>query len=132
MIVQILPQIEDRNSGAAPAIENRPSQISNLKSEIHLCSLDDLPLGLGRAFEIQGRTIALFRTRTGKVFAFDNQCPHKQGPLSEGMLAGDSVVCPLHAFRFDMNTGDCDQPNTCALKTHPVELRNNEVFIQLT
>jgi len=117
MIVRLLPETEESSSMA---------EIS-----IRVCQLDDLPIGLGRAFEINGRTIALFRTRGGKVFAFDNQCPHKKGPLSEGMLAGESVVCPLHAFRFDMNTGDCDQPNTCSLKTYPIELRNNEVFIQV-
>ncbi len=96
---------------------------------ILICPLDDLPLGLGRAFRIQNRVLALFRTRDGSVFAFDNECPHKRGPLAEGMLAGDSVVCPLHAFRFDMHTGECDQPGTCALKTYPVEVRENQVYL---
>ncbi len=118
MIVQILPQIENQTS----KIENPP---------VRLCHLDELPLGLGRAFTVDGRTLALFRTRRGKVFAMDNQCPHKNGPLADGMLAGDSVVCPLHAFRFDMTTGECDQPTVCALKTYPVELRHNEVFVQI-
>ena len=43
----------------------------------------------------------MFRTRTGKVFAVDGTCPHKGGPLADGMLVGEQVVCPLHAFRFD-------------------------------
>ncbi len=118
MIVQILPQIENQES-------------KNPSPPLRLCHIDELPLGLGRAFEVSGRTLALFRTRGGKVFAVDNECPHKKGPLAEGMLAGESVVCPLHAFRFDMTSGECDQPNICPLKTYPVELRNNEVFVQI-
>ena len=98
---------------------------------VRVCALEELPVGLGRAFNIGGRTIALFRTRAGRVFAVDNRCPHKGGPLSEGMLAGDSVVCPLHAFRFELATGDCDQPGACPVQAYPVTQDNNDVFISL-
>jgi nitrite reductase (NADH) small subunit len=104
---------------------------------IHICSLEDLPLGLGRAFDIPGQPagaplrIALFRTRRGQVFAVDNRCPHKGGPLAEGMLAGDSVVCPLHAFRYELNTGDCDQAGACPIATYPVTQINQEIYVSL-
>src|SRR5436190_23479436 len=99
---------------------------------VRVCTLEELPVGLGRAFHIGGRTIALFRTRAGRVFAVDNRCPHKGGPLSEGMLAGDSVVCPLHAFRFELASGDCDQPGTCPIKAYPVAQEANEIFVSLS
>ncbi len=98
---------------------------------VRVCTLEELPVGLGRAFSIGGRTLAFFRTRAGRVFAVNNRCPHKGGPLAEGMLAGDSVVCPLHAFRFELGTGDCDQPGTCPVQAYPVTLENDEVFVFL-
>ena len=66
---------------------------------------------------------------TGQVFAVDGVCPHKGGPLADGMLVGDQVVCPLHAFRFDAATGACDQPGVCAIATYPVEVRDGAVFV---
>jgi nitrite reductase (NADH) small subunit len=113
-----LPQIKTRNS----TLETPP---------IPVCDLADLPIGLGRAFTIANQTIALFRTRSGKLFATANSCPHKNGPLSEGLLSADSVVCPLHQFRFDMTSGQCDQENICAVTTYPVTLIGNTVHIQL-
>jgi nitrite reductase (NADH) small subunit len=100
-------------------------------TQVRVCALEELPVGLGRAFEVGGKRVALFRTRKGGVFAVDNRCPHKGGPLAEGMLAGDSVVCPLHAFRFELKTGECDQPGTCGVKTHPVEVRDGDVFVRI-
>lgn len=87
-----------------------------------VCELDELPIGLGRAFRVGGHKVAVFRTRAGKVFAVANECPHKGGPLADGMLAGDQVVCPMHSFRFGSDAGECDQAGTCAVATYPVEV----------
>jgi len=98
-------------------------------TRIQLCVLDALPEGLGRPFRVGDTSLALFRTRTGKVFAVDGVCPHRGAPLADGMLAGDQVVCPYHAFRFDSATGECDQPGVCAIRTYPVEVINGAVYI---
>ena len=74
-------------------------------TRVPLCTLDDLPVGLGRAFEVGGRPLAVFRTRGGEVFAVSGLCPHKNGPLADGMLIGTQVVCPLHAYRYQGETG---------------------------
>ncbi len=100
-------------------------------ARVRLCDLDELPVGLGRPFVVEGRTIAVFRARDGKVFATDNACPHKNGPLADGMLVGHQVVCPLHAFRFSAGGGECDQPNVCAVATYPAEVEGAAVFITL-
>jgi len=100
-------------------------------TQVRVCSIDDLPVGLGRAFSMAGREIALFRTRRGNVFAVDNRCPHKGGPLAEGMLAGDAVVCPLHAFRFEFGTGECDQPGTCPVGTYTVTQEGSDIYIAI-
>jgi nitrite reductase (NADH) small subunit len=94
-----------------------------------VCELDELPVGLGRAFRVGGHAVAVFRTRTGKVFAVANACPHKGGPLADGMLAGEQVVCPLHAFRFDPDSGACDQPGVCVVATYPVEVADGFVRV---
>jgi len=96
---------------------------------VRLCVLDDIATGLGRAFEVGGRPIAVFRGRTGDVYAVDGFCPHKQGPLADGMLVGNQVVCPLHNFRIDGNTGDCDQPGICGITAYPVEVRDGGVYV---
>ena len=87
-----------------------------------VCPVGDLPEGLGRAFQIGKERIAIFRSRSGKVFAVANRCPHRGGPLADGMIVGNQVVCPLHAFRFDADSGTCDQAGICAIVTYPVEV----------
>ena len=99
-------------------------------TRVEVCKLDDLPLGLGRAFTVGGKPLAVFRTRTGRVFAIDGVCPHKGGPLADGMLgADDQVVCPYHAFRFDPHTGACDQPGACGVATYPVDVVRGGVVV---
>ncbi len=98
-------------------------------TRIPLCTLDEIPVGLGRSFALGDKLLAVFRTRDGKVFAIDGVCPHKGGPLADGMLAGDQVVCPYHAFKFHNTTGECDQPGVCAITTYPVEVTANAVYV---
>jgi nitrite reductase (NADH) small subunit len=100
-------------------------------TDVAVCPVADVPVGLGRAFRVGGRAVAVFRSRSGTVFAVDNDCPHRSGPLADGMLAGNNVVCPLHAFRFDAVTGACDQANVCALGTYPTEVRDGIVYLTL-
>jgi nitrite reductase (NADH) small subunit len=98
---------------------------------IAVCRVGDIPLGLGRAFVIGGHDIALFRLRHGGIAAVANRCPHKGGPLADGMIAGNQIVCPMHAFRFDLSSGDCDQGGTCPVETYPVEVRGTTVFVSV-
>lgn len=96
---------------------------------VPICGLDELPVGLGRSFDVGGHPVAVFRTRGGKVFAVASRCPHKGAPLADGMLAGEQVVCPYHAFRYQADTGECDQPNACAVTTYPVEVAGETVSV---
>lgn len=98
-------------------------------TRVPLCTLDDIAVGLGRAFEVGGRPLAVFRGRDDRVFAVNGKCPHKNGPLADGMLIGEQVVCPLHAFRFHGAKGECDQPGTCGIETFPAEVRDGTVFV---
>jgi len=98
---------------------------------VTVCELDDIPIGLGRAFRIGEDSIAIFRTRSGCVFAVANSCPHKGGPLADGMLAGEQIVCPMHSFRFDSSNGECDQPGICAIATYPVEVVDGSIRVRI-
>jgi nitrite reductase (NADH) small subunit len=99
---------------------------------VEVCRLDDIPEGLGRPFVVGDKLIAVFRSRAGKVFAVDGTCPHKGGPLADGMVVGEQVVCPYHAFRYDGTTGDCDQVGACAIATYPVEVSGDRIRVAIS
>ena len=72
---------------------------------------DDFAAGKLRTLRIAGRCLAVGRSESG-VFAVDDSCPHAGASLGEGLLDGDFVVCPLHAFAYDVRTGDCEDDLT--------------------
>ncbi len=82
-----------------------------------------IPLGEGRAFTVGGVRVAVFRTREGGLHATQADCPHREGPLADGLLGGGVLVCPLHARRWSLATGAPAAGNDCAaLATYPVAL----------
>jgi nitrite reductase (NADH) small subunit len=97
---------------------------------VNLGRLAKIPSGEGRVFQVDGTPIAVFHTRDGHVFATEATCPHKGGPLADGLIGAQKVICPLHSFVFDVSTG---QPigNGCRpLKTYPVTVNSEgEVLI---
>lgn len=87
-----------------------------------LGSVEQIPLGEGRVFEVEGRSIAVFRTRQGEVYATQAACPHKAGPLADGIIGGAQIVCPLHAYKFDLATGSPVGNDCKALQIYEVTL----------
>lgn len=67
--------------------------------------LAGIPVGEGRAYAVDGRQVAVFRLRDGRVRALQADCPHRGGPLADGQLDLRVVMCPLHANAFDLDTG---------------------------
>jgi nitrite reductase (NADH) small subunit len=67
--------------------------------------VDEIPLGEARTFAVDGEQIAVFRLRDGSLRAIDAVCPHKGGPLADGLADDRVVVCPLHGHTFDLSTG---------------------------
>ena len=84
--------------------------------------VEQIPLGEGRVFEVEGMPIAVFRTRRGEVFATQAACPHREGPLCDGIIGGRQVVCPLHAYKFDLATGNPVGNDCEALRTYAVSV----------
>jgi nitrite reductase (NADH) small subunit len=71
----------------------------------HLGPLAAVPVGEGRVYRLAEREVVVFRTRTGGIYATQAECPHRNGPLSDGLLADHCVICPLHGYAFDLRTG---------------------------
>ena len=104
--------------------------MNHIQDEIDLGPIDFIPLGEGRAYSFPGRTIAVFRQRDGKLFATDHSCPHRAGPLADGIIGGDSLICPLHMWKFDLRTGKC-LGEDARLRTYPVREHHGRVRLSL-
>lgn len=81
--------------------------------------------------EIDGSPIAIFNI-AGKLFALDDQCTHDGGPISEGQVDGETIICPRHGARFDILTGKAQSlPAVTDLKTYPIKIENGRILIGL-
>jgi len=76
---------------------------------VRITDCDNIPLREGRAVKVGDREIAIFNLGD-RFLAVDNRCPHKGGPLSEGIVSGNTVVCPLHAWKVDLECGAVKKP----------------------
>jgi nitrite reductase (NADH) small subunit len=89
--------------------------------EMTLGMISAVPPGEGRAFQVGNDRIAVFHTRGGQVFATQARCPHRGGPLADGLLGGNVLICPLHGRKFDLRTGEAlasADADACGLKTY--------------
>ena len=94
-------------------------------------TIDQIPRGEGRNFEVAGRRIAVFRTHTDEVYATQADCPHLQGPLADGMLGGTTIMCPLHDRMYDIRTGKV-LVGECDLATYPIHrTEDGSLLIQI-
>ncbi|MFS4580431.1 nitrite reductase small subunit NirD [Phaeobacter sp. C3_T13_0] len=100
-------------------------------SWIDIGHINDIPLRGARKIKTALGCIALFRTGDAEVFAASDTCPHKGGPLSEGIVHGQSITCPLHNWVFDLNTGQA-QGEDGQIATYPVRIEGDRVLIDCT
>ena len=96
---------------------------------VDIGSLDDIPAQGARLVKTAQGCVAVFRTADDRVFALEDQCPHKGGPLSEGIVHGTSVTCPLHNWVFDMNTGQAQGADQGMVRTYPVKVQEGRILI---
>jgi nitrite reductase (NADH) small subunit len=97
----------------------------------HLCMVDDIPLLGSRLVERAAGNIAVFRTADDHVFALLDRCPHKAGPLSQGIVHGQSVTCPLHSWQIDLHSGEAKAPDVGCARRFPVKVESGNVFLAL-
>ena len=97
-----------------------------------ICTLGDIPVLGARVVdsEAHGR-IAVFRSASDEVFAVLDKCPHKAGPLSQGIVHGDTVTCPLHSWKIQLRDGQVVPPDVGCVKHFATRVDNGEVFLAL-
>ena len=93
---------------------------------VEVCNVSDVQLGKGMSVEASGIQIALFNSN-GKFYAIQGICPHRGGPLGEGELQDTTVTCPLHAWQFDVTTGN----GMAKIQTFPVKVENGKVLVDV-
>src|SRR5262249_27988199 len=90
----------------------------------------EIPAGQGRVLEVAGRQIALFNI-DGRFFAMDNTCPHRGGPLGDGMLGGSVVTCPWHGWQFDCTSGKSTRNPAVGVACYPTIVEGTSVAVEL-
>jgi nitrite reductase (NADH) small subunit len=93
--------------------------------------LVDIPKKGSRVVVTAEGDVAVFRTSSDQVFALFDQCPHKKGPLSQGLVYDNRVACPLHNWVIDMNSGEATGPDEGCTRTFETKIDNGNVFISL-
>ena len=97
-----------------------------------ICTLDDIPkLGARVVTSAAHGDIAVFRTAGDEVFALLDKCPHKGGPLSQGIVHGKRVTCPLHNWNIALDDGCAAAPDAGCTKSFPVQLAGRDVLVAL-
>jgi nitrite reductase (NADH) small subunit len=89
--------------------------------EIDVGAIGAIPSGEGRNVQSPAGRIAVFHTRGGSVFAVQAECPHRGGPLADGLVGGTTLICPLHAWKFDLSTGEA-LFGSCGIRTFPARI----------
>ena len=99
-----------------------------MKKFLPICKLEDIqPLGARRYRREDGTQIAVFRTAADGVFALLDRCPHKGGPLSQGIVFGETVACPLHNWCIDLKSGSAAAPDVGLVERFAVRIVEGRV-----
>lgn len=94
-----------------------------------VATLKDIPRQGARVIETGRGNIAIFRTLSDEVFALQNRCPHKGGPLSEGIVHGRRVACPLHNWLIELESGEAVAPDRGCARRFPVKLEEGRIYL---
>lgn len=97
---------------------------------LDVCAADAIEAGMAGTVPVEGgEEIAVFHTMGGEFYALVNKCPHKQGPLSQGIVHGDSVSCPLHNWRISLKSGEAQGDDTGCTPTIPLKVEAGRVLL---
>jgi NAD(P)H-dependent nitrite reductase small subunit len=95
-----------------------------------VAEVGEIAEGQGKVVEADGRTLAVFNVG-GSLYAIDNTCPHRGGPLGEGDVEDRIVVCPWHAWRWDVTTGRNANNPAVQVACYPVRVEGDGVFVEI-
>lgn len=97
-----------------------------------ICQLAEIPRLGARVVKHASGDIAIFRAADDHIFALRDRCPHKGGPLSQGIVFGHKVACPLHNWNIGLNDGQAVAPDVGCTPTFPTKVENGHVFLDVT
>ena len=97
-----------------------------------IAKLEDIPRLGARVVRTDTMDIAVFRTASDQVFALKDSCPHKGGPLSQGIVHGGTVTCPLHNWKIDLASGEALGPDEGCTNTFATRVENGVVYLALS
>ena len=98
-----------------------------------ICKVADIPVLGARVVQRAAKPdVAIFRNSEDKVFALVDRCPHKGGPLSQGIVHGHKVTCPMHDWKISLDTGIAVAPDEGCAARFPVRVEDGKVFLLLT
>ena len=103
---------------------------ANTNDWVDIGPLTAIPQRGARVVKTPLGCVAVFRTHEDKVFALDNACPHKQGPLAEGIVHGNSVTCPLHNWVFDLETGQAQGADEGQVATYAARVDDGRIWLE--
>jgi nitrite reductase (NADH) small subunit len=98
---------------------------------IDIGTLEDIPRRGARVVKTPQGCIAVFRTEADEVFALDDRCPHKGGPLSQGIVHDRAVTCPLHNWVIDLATGQARAPDAGRVATVPLRCEQGRLLLDV-
>lgn len=100
-------------------------------SWIKVCPLTEIPALGSRVVRSKACDIGVFRTEDDRVFALNNSCPHKGGPLSQGIVYGDKIACPLHSWKISLVDGKAEEPDVGETACYQVKVEDGMVYLEL-
>jgi nitrite reductase (NADH) small subunit len=98
---------------------------------VRVAVIGEIPTGRGKAVEVEGIPLAVFHAGGDRYHVLAGVCPHEGGPLGQGALLGDQVVCPWHGFDFDVRSGACDVSPDLAVTVYPVRVAGADILVEL-
>jgi nitrite reductase (NADH) small subunit len=98
-------------------------------SWIAIGSIDDIPARGARCVVTPQGRIAVFRTAEDRFFAIDDHCPHRNGPLAQGIVHGNAVTCPLHGWVISLETGEAQGADDGAVRTYALKVEDGRLYI---
>ncbi len=107
-------------------------KIMTTDNRIDVGAVEDIPKRGARVVRTADGDIAVFRTADDEVFALRDRCPHKGGPLSQGIVHGRRVVCPLHDWKIHLDTGHAVAPDAGCAARFPVSVEGGRILLSLT
>ena len=99
---------------------------------VRFCGVAEAPAE-GNVAEMEAGGVAVCMARIqGQLSAIDNWCPHRHGPMGQGWVEGNSVVCPWHSWTFDVTTGEAEWPVRDKIAVYPVRVENDDILIDIS